>query len=26
VVLLRRRGYRKMRADYFEGELPRNED
>ena len=26
VVLLRRRGYRKMRADYFEGDLPKTED
>jgi hypothetical protein len=26
VVLLRRRGYRKMRADYLEGELPKSED
>lgn len=26
VLLLRRRGYRKMRADYLEGELPKQED
>jgi hypothetical protein len=26
VVLLRRRGYRKMRADYFEGDLPKTGD
>jgi hypothetical protein len=26
VVLLRRRGYRKMRADYFEGDLPKSGD
>jgi membrane associated rhomboid family serine protease len=26
VVLLRRRGYRKMRSEYFEGDLPKRED